>query len=274
MGCSSAKGRRGFGFSLRPFDLGSPLLQRISSCWLPVEVIHCLTIGSLTFTKPKTVLILLKFRKCPGIHPRSGRVTSILLFPHTAQPSAKGTEPAPLFLWQKKREGANSHGVTEPAQEAAWLCLESPESLGKHSRCPRVWGSFSPLWYPRQPQNKKWTQPPAFRFPQRQGCKNQVLAPREKECEPGPGCVHSALQVNWALSWGVQTGPPGCPYLLVEEPSANKICLILPWDHSMIWDSGQVAALSLGHRLPGTIKAQQLKVFLLQILSPCFRVLS
>ena len=42
----------------------------------------------------------------------------------------------------------------------------------------------------------------------------------------------------------------------------------------MTWDYGQVAALSLGHRLPGAIEAQQLEVLLLQILRPGFRVLS
>lgn len=42
----------------------------------------------------------------------------------------------------------------------------------------------------------------------------------------------------------------------------------------MVWGSGEVARISLGHRLPGAISAQQLKVFLFQILSPIISVLS
>jgi hypothetical protein len=42
----------------------------------------------------------------------------------------------------------------------------------------------------------------------------------------------------------------------------------------MIWHYGQVAVLSFSHRLPSAIKAQQLKILLLQTLSPCLRVLS
>lgn len=42
----------------------------------------------------------------------------------------------------------------------------------------------------------------------------------------------------------------------------------------MVWSLGQVAAGKLGYTLPGTIRAQQLEVFLLQILSPCSSVLS
>lgn len=112
----------------------------------------------------------------------------------------------------------------------------------------------------------------AFCFHQRQGYENLVPLPREKGCETGCACQFC----RWPeRSVGVTVeGPPVCPHLLIEEHSANKICLILSWDHSMIWNHGQVAPLSFSHRLPGTIEAQQLKVFLLQIFSPCFRVLS
>jgi hypothetical protein len=42
----------------------------------------------------------------------------------------------------------------------------------------------------------------------------------------------------------------------------------------MVWSLGQVAAGKIFHRLPGAIRAEQLEVFLLQILSPFGRVLS
>lgn len=49
-------------------------------------------------------------------------------------------------------------------------------------------------------QSKKWTQPDAFRFHQRKGCKNPVPLPREEESETGLGCVCAGLQMSWACS--------------------------------------------------------------------------
>lgn len=42
----------------------------------------------------------------------------------------------------------------------------------------------------------------------------------------------------------------------------------------MIRGSGQVAMISVLHRLPGSVGAQQLKIFLLQCFCPLFRVVS
>lgn len=67
-------------------------------------------------------------------------------------------------------------------------------------------------------------------------------------------------------------GGPDSPYLLVQQHCANTGCLLFPCDHNVVWSSGQVATGKLSHGLPGAVKAQQLEVVLVQILSPCFSV--
>lgn len=145
---------------------------------------------------------------------------------------------------------------------------------GRPFRYSCVQGSFSPLWYPRQPQSTKWTEPPASFLISEAELWESVPLPREKRYETGLGMPVSSGGDLSILFGGYVEGPSVCPNLLIEEYPADKICLIFPWDHSMIWDYGQVAPSSFSHRLPGTIEAQQLKVFLFQLFSPGFRVLS
>lgn len=68
-------------------------------------------------------------------------------------------------------------------------------------------------------------------------------------------------------------GSPGGPYLLVKQLLLNESRLVLPSYYSMVWGYGEVAVLSLSHRLPGVIKAQQLEVVQLQVLSPLVSIL-
>lgn len=67
---------------------------------------------------------------------------------------------------------------------------------------------------------------------------------------------------------------PGSAYLMIEQHLLHVRHLISPRYHNITWGIGQVAALSLSYRLPGTIGAQELEVRLLQSLSPIFSVLS
>lgn len=136
---------------------------------------------------------------------------------------------------------------TEQAQEVPWLCSVS----GRHLRCLCIWTlpvHWDTLDSPRA-RSEHSHQPPTF-------IRGRLHCPGRKSAT-GLGCVCAALQVSSASMWGMRTE---FPHLLVEEHSADKICLIFPRDHSVTWDYGQVAALSLSHRLPRAIKAQQLEV--------------
>ena len=89
-------------------------------------------------------------------------------------------------------------------------------------------------------------------------------------------------QIRWALwllTWGeplqVSTGRRPCdPYLLVEQHLFHVCCPIAPRHHSVIRGHRQVAALSLRHRLPGAIEAEQPEVLTIQVLSPVCSALS
>lgn len=74
-------------------------------------------------------------------------------------------------------------------------------------------------------------------------------------------------------SWEM-AGGPGDPHLLFKQHLLQVCCLLLPRYHTVVRSHGQVARLSLRHRLPGAIEAQKLKVLHLQILSPGLRVLT
>ena len=57
---------------------------------------------------------------------------------------------------------------------------------------------------------------------------------------------------------------------MVQQHLLQVLYPIFPRYHTVTRGPGQVAGLKLRHRLPGAIKAQELKVLQLQILSPCF----
>lgn len=66
----------------------------------------------------------------------------------------------------------------------------------------------------------------------------------------------------------------GASYLLLEQHLPHKVGPVFPRHHCMTRGHGQVAVLSVSHRLPLAIETQQFKVCELQISGPCFIVLS
>lgn len=76
---------------------------------------------------------------------------STLLSPHIAQPSVKGTELTPSFLWQNKPKGYHE-------------CAQNQGNLSETLRMPTCLRLFSPLCCPRRPQSKSEHSHQSFAF--------------------------------------------------------------------------------------------------------------
>lgn len=196
-------------------------------------------------------------KQCPackntfGSTHRSGRATSILLFLHLSLAWQEGHCANSFTIDTEEKEKVHSHGVIDQVHKGARNLLKWILSQYSEAHTSKL---FSVLDIPRAGHKHSTS------GNHRQGWGTQV--PLTRECVRLAGCI-----------CGWHREGPASPYLLVEEYSAHKICPIFPWDHSVIWHYGQVAALSLCHRLLGAIEAQQFEVILLQTLSPHLGIL-